>query len=75
MEHPYIDLTGLDRVKAAAIASFQVEEFMVPPPPGSGDVAEPRPVRKIRVKLADKRAALVDLAKLKGMMPSTRKVA
>ena len=59
---PFIDLSGLDKDTAAAIGEIVVEEFK----DGRGEDA--RDVRKIRFKLHDKRAALVDRAKLGGFL-------
>lgn len=56
-----VDLSALDRDKAAAIAEVVVETYME----GRGHEAER--VKKIRFKLGDKRAALVDIGKHLGM--------
>lgn len=58
---PAIDLSALTRDQAAALQSVTVEDFK----DGRGDDA--RDVRKITIKLHDKRAALVDLGKHFGL--------
>jgi len=58
---PYTDFSRLTREQAAAIGEVTVEDFK----DGRGEDA--RDVRKVRFKLADKRAALVDLGKHLGM--------
>lgn len=58
---PYVDMSALTRDKAAAIQQVVVEDFK----DGRGETA--RDVRKITFKLADKRAALVDIGKHLGM--------
>lgn len=58
---PYTDFSALTREQAAAIGEVTVEDFK----DGRGDDA--RDVRKVRFKLSDKRAALVDLGKHLGM--------
>lgn len=58
---PFTDFTGLDRDKAAAIGEITVEDFK----DGRGDDA--RDVRRVKFKLLDKRAALVDIGKHLGM--------
>jgi phage terminase small subunit len=58
---PYLDFSKLTRDQAAALMEVTVEDFR----DGRGEDA--RNVRKIRFKLADKRAALVDLGKHFGL--------
>ena len=58
---PYIDVSKLTRDQKAAIAEFTVEDFVE----GRGEDA--RAVRRVKMKLWDKRAALVDLGRHLGM--------
>lgn len=58
---PYLDFSGLTREQAAALVEVTVEDFK----DGRGEQA--RDVRKVKFKLADKRAALVDIGKHLGM--------
>jgi phage terminase small subunit len=58
---PYLDFSGLTREQAAALAEVTVEDFKE----GRGDSG--RDVRRIKFKLADKRAALVDIGRHLGM--------
>jgi len=58
---PHLDFSNLTREQAAALAEVTVEEFR----DGSGE--EARDVRRVKFKLADKRAALVDIGKHLGM--------
>lgn len=58
---PVADLSQLSRDQAAAITEFTVEDFT----DGRGEDA--RDVRRVKFKLADKRAALVDIGKHLGM--------
>lgn len=60
----YVDLSKLTREQAAAIGEVTVEEYME----GRGEDA--RPVKRVKFKLSDKRAALVDLGKHLGMFPT-----
>jgi phage terminase small subunit len=54
---PFLDLSMLSRDQAAAIGEVTVEDFTE----GRGENA--RDVRKVKLKLNDKRAALVDLGR------------
>ncbi len=58
---PYLDFSGLTREQAAALAEVTVEDFR----DGRGE--ESRDVRRVKFKLSDKRAALVDIGKHLGM--------
>ena len=58
---PYLDFSGLTRDQAAALAEVTVEDFKG----GRGEDA--RDVRRVKFKLHDKRAALVDLGKHLGI--------
>lgn len=58
---PYFDVSEMSREQAAVISELTVEDFK----DGRGDNA--RDVRRIKFKLHDKRAALVDLGKYLGM--------
>lgn len=57
---PYLDFSNLTRDQAAALSEVTVEDFK----DGRSDQRE---VRRVKFKLADKRAALVDLGKHLGM--------
>ena len=58
---PYLDFSGLTRDQAAALSEVTVEDFR----DGRGE--DGRDVRRVKFKLHDKRAALVDLGKHLGM--------
>jgi phage terminase small subunit len=58
---PYLDFSNLSREQAAALTEVTVEDYTE----GRGEDA--REVKRVRFKLADKRAALVDLGKHLGM--------
>jgi phage terminase small subunit len=58
---PVIDLSSMTRDQAAAINEVTVEDFK----DGRGEDA--RDVRRVKFKLSDKRAALVDIGKHLGM--------
>ena len=57
---PYLDFSTLTREQAAALTEVTVEDFK----DGRGEDA--RDVRRVKFKLADKRAALVDLGRHMG---------
>src|SRR5260370_35393099 len=54
---PYLDFSSLTRDQTAAVAEVTVEDFVA----GRGEGA--RAVRRVKFKLHDKRATLVDLAR------------
>jgi phage terminase small subunit len=58
---PFIDLSALDRDRAAAIAEVTVEDFK----DGRGEDA--RDVRRVKFKLHDKKGALTDLGRHFGL--------
>jgi phage terminase small subunit len=58
---PYVDLSELTREQAAALTEATVDDYLE----GRGD--EAREVRRVRIKLGDKRHALMDLARLLGL--------
>jgi len=58
---PYLDFSAITRDQAAALSEVTVEDFK----DGRGEDA--RDVRRVKFKLHDKRAALVDLGKHLGM--------
>ena len=58
---PYLDFSALTRDQAAALTEVTVEDFK----DGRGE--DVRDVRRVKFKLADKRAALVDLGKHLGL--------
>lgn len=58
---PYLDFGKLTREQAAALSEVTVEDFTA----GRGEDA--REVRRVKFKLADKRAALVDIGRHLGM--------
>lgn len=58
---PFVDLSNLTRDQAAALGEFTVEDFT----DGRGEDA--RDVRRVKIKLNDKRAALVDIGRHLGM--------
>ncbi len=64
---PYVDFSRLTREQAAALAEITVEDFK------AGRGADARDVRRIKFKLADKRAALVDLGRHLGMFTDKAK--
>jgi phage terminase small subunit len=59
---PYFDLTKMDSFQAGAISAIDIEEYV----DGRGEDA--RDVKKVKLKLHDKQAALMNLAKLCGFI-------
>jgi phage terminase small subunit len=64
---PILDFSRLDSDQKAALIEVTVESFMV----GKGEAA--RECKKVKFKLADKRAALVDLGKHLGIFQEDNK--
>lgn len=64
---PYLDFSGLTREQQAALVEVTVEDYVE----GHGDNA--RDVQKVKFKLADKRAALVDLGRHLGIFKRAEK--
>ena len=58
---PHLDFSALSREQAAALTEVTVEDFKDGRGPGARDV------RRVKFKLADKRAALVDIGRHLGM--------
>lgn len=58
---PFVDLSSMTREQAAALSEITVDDYI----DGRGEDA--REVKRVKVKLCDKRAALVDLGKHIGM--------
>lgn len=58
---PFVDLSALTRDQAAAISEFTVDDYTE----GRGD--DTRDIKRVKIKLSDKRSALVDLGKHLGM--------
>lgn len=65
---PILDFSGLTREQAAAISEVTVEDFK----DGRGEDA--RDIRKVRLKLHDKKGALVDIGKHLGMFVERKEV-
>jgi phage terminase small subunit len=63
---PHLDFAALTRDQAAALSEVMVANFV------DGDGAGARPVRSVRFKLYDKRAALVDLGRHLGFFEIKR---
>ena len=65
---PHLDFSRLTREQTAALCEVTVEEFK------EGRGKDARDVRRVKFKLADKRAALVDLAKMNGWIVDRQEV-
>jgi len=65
---PYLDFSALSRDQAAALQEVTVDTYVE----GHGD--EARDVKRIKFKLADKRAALVDIGRHLGMFVQKHEV-
>lgn len=58
---PYVDLSGMTREQGAALSEITIDDYVE----GRGEDA--RDVKRIRVKMSDKRGALCDIGKHLGM--------
>ena len=65
---PHLDFSKLTREQTAALCEVTVAEFK------EGRGKDARDVRRVKFKLADKRAALVDLAKMNGWIVDRQEV-
>lgn len=65
---PFVDFSALTRDQAAAISEVVIEEYKE----GGGDDA--REVKRVKFKLMDKRAALVDIGKHLGMFVERKEI-
>ena len=65
---PYLDFSNLTRDQAAALTEVTVDDYV----DGRGEDA--RQVRRVKFKLADKRAALVDLGKYLGIFREIQEI-
>jgi phage terminase small subunit len=61
---PYLDFSSLTRDQAAALQEVTVDDYV----DGRGEDA--RAVKRVKFRLCDKRAALVDLGRYLGMFPN-----
>lgn len=66
--YAYVDLSRLTREQAAAIQEITVEEYKE----GTGE--EARNVKRVKFKLADKRAALVDIGRHFGLFVDKKEI-
>jgi len=65
---PYLDFSALSRDQAAALSEVTVEDYV------DGRGKDARNVKKVKFKLYDKRAALVDIGKHIGMFKERHEV-
>jgi phage terminase small subunit len=63
---PYLDFSMLTRDQAAALQEVTVDTYV------EGHGEDVRDVRRIKFRLGEKRAALVDLGKHLGVFPATK---
>ena len=59
---PYVDLKKADHFQSGAISSVEIEEYV------SGHMDNARDIKRVKFKLHDKQAALMNLAKLCGFI-------
>lgn len=65
---PYVDISKVTRAQAAAICEVTVDDYIE----GRGEDA--RSVKRVKIKMSDKRAALVDIGKHLGMFVEKKQV-